>query len=52
MKLFDAHGDIWYDVMMHSEKGERDIFRKYQLPKFQKGNVSRRSVSDVGRSAL
>ena len=40
MKLFDAHGDIWYDVMMHSEKGERDIFRKYQLPKFQKGNVS------------
>ena len=40
MKIFDAHGDIWYDVMMHSEKGERDIFRKYQLPKFQQGGVS------------
>lgn len=40
MKLYDAHGDIWYDVVSHSQKGERDIFRKYQLPKFQKGGVS------------
>ena len=39
MKLYDAHGDIWYDVLQHSLKGERDIFRKYQLPKFQKGGV-------------
>ncbi len=40
MKLYDAHGDIWYDILQHSLKGERDIFRKYQLPKFQAGNVS------------
>lgn len=39
MNLYDAHGDIWYDVVKHSQKGERDIFRKYQLPKFQKGGV-------------
>lgn len=39
MKIYDAHGDIWYDVVSHSMKGERDIFRKYQLPKFQKGGV-------------
>lgn len=40
MKLYDAHGDIWYDVMIHSEKGERDIFRRYQLPKFRQGGIS------------
>ncbi len=39
MNLYDAHGDIWYDVLWHSEMGERDIFRKYQLPKFKKGGV-------------
>ena len=39
LKLYDAHGDIWYDIVQHSQKGERDIFRKYQLPKFQKGGV-------------
>jgi membrane dipeptidase len=39
MKLYDGHSDIWYDVMLHSEKGERDIFRKYHLNKFQKGGV-------------
>ena len=39
MKVYDAHGDIWYDILQHSLKGERDIFRKYQLPKFQKGGV-------------
>ena len=39
MNLYDAHGDIWYDVVQHSLKGERDIFRKYQLPKFKKGGV-------------
>lgn len=33
LKLSDAHGDIWYDIVNHSQKGERDIFRKYQLPK-------------------
>ncbi len=39
VNLYDAHGDIWYDVLWHSEMGERDIFRKYQLPKFKKGGV-------------
>ena len=38
-QLFDAHGDIWSDVTIHSLKGERDIFRKYHLDKFKKGNV-------------
>ena len=35
-QLFDAHGDIWSDVTIHSLKGERDIFRKYHLDKFKK----------------
>ncbi len=39
MNLYDAHGDIWYDVLFHSEMGERDIFRKYHLPKFQEGGI-------------
>ena len=34
-QLFDAHGDIWSDVTIHSLKGERDIFRKYHLDKFK-----------------
>ena len=51
MNLYDAHGDIWYDVLWHSEMGERDIFRKYQLPKFKKGGVFGGTFF-VDRSAL
>lgn len=39
-QLFDAHGDIWSDVTVRSLKGERDIFRKYHLDKFKKGQIS------------
>lgn len=39
IEIYDGHGDIWYDVLQHSLKGERDVFCKYQLPKFKKGHV-------------
>ena len=39
--IFDGHGDIWTDVTCkHIDKGERDIFRRYHLDKFKKGNVT------------
>ena len=39
--IFDGHGDVWTDVTCkHVDKGEHDVFRKYHLNKFKKGNVS------------
>lgn len=39
--IFDGHGDVWTDVTCHAvDHGERDIFRKYHLKKFQEGNVT------------
>ncbi|MDO4555845.1 MAG: membrane dipeptidase [Lachnospiraceae bacterium] len=39
--IFDGHGDIWTDVTVKRVNlGEKDIFRKYHIEKFRKGNVS------------
>ncbi len=39
--IFDGHGDVWTDVTCkHVDKGEHDVFRKYHLDKFRKGNVT------------
>lgn len=39
--IFDGHGDIWTDVTVkRADRGERDIFRRYHLEKFRKGNVT------------
>lgn len=36
---FDLHGDIGYDVYTHVQKGEKDIFKKRHLKKFQTGGI-------------
>lgn len=36
---FDGHSDIWTDVVTKSQKGERDIFRKYHYDRLQKGEI-------------
>lgn len=36
---FDGHTDIWTDVTLRRLAGEKDVFRKYHLPKWQKGNL-------------
>ncbi len=39
--IFDGHGDIWTDVTCRRiDFGETDVFRKRQLKKFRKGNVT------------
>lgn len=37
--VFDAHSDIWSDVTQRSLRGERDILRKYHLPRLKKGGI-------------
>ncbi len=39
--IFDGHGDVWTDVTCRAvDHGERDIFRKHHLHKFQEGGVT------------
>lgn len=38
--IFDAHGDIWTDVTVKRQQGKIDIFKKYHLEKYKKGNVN------------
>lgn len=37
--LFDGHSDILTDVLLKRLCGERDILKRYHLPKMQKGNI-------------
>ncbi len=42
--IFDGHGDVWTDVTCRAvDHGERDIFRKHHLHKFQEGGGYRRN---------
>lgn len=38
--IFDAHADIWSDVVVRRSRGEREVFRSRHLQKFKKGGVS------------
>jgi len=38
--IFDAHADIWSDVVVRRGRGERDIFLNHHLEKFKKGGIS------------
>jgi membrane dipeptidase len=38
--IFDAHADIWSDVVVRRSRGEREVFRNCHLEKFKKGGVS------------
>ncbi|WP_026893712.1 dipeptidase [Clostridiisalibacter paucivorans] len=38
--IFDAHGDIWTDITIKREQGEKDIFKKYHLKKYKRGEVT------------
>ncbi|MZQ98250.1 MAG: membrane dipeptidase [Acidaminobacter sp.] len=38
--IFDAHADIWSDVVVRRSRGEREVFRNRHLEKFKKGGVS------------
>lgn len=40
MTIFDAHADIWHNVAEKSKAGERDIFVKHHLEKFNKGGIT------------
>lgn len=39
IKIFDAHADIWNDVVNKRSRGEKNIIQKYHLDKFKEGNV-------------
>jgi len=39
MKIFDAHGDIWCDVLRRRSNGETDIIMKYHASKFERGHI-------------
>lgn len=39
MKIFDGHADIWYDVAQKKKLGQNDIFKKYHLERFKKGEI-------------
>lgn len=38
--IFDGHGDIWTDVTVKREAGEEDIFKKFHLERYKKGEVN------------
>lgn len=38
--IFDAHGDIWTDVTVKKQKGNKDIFKNFHLEKYKKGQVN------------
>lgn len=37
--IFDGHSDIWADVALRTEKGERNIIREHHLERLKKGNI-------------
>lgn len=37
--IFDGHTDIWTDVTIRRLSGEKDVFRRRHLPKWQKGGL-------------
>ncbi|MGL4393524.1 MAG: dipeptidase [Fusobacteriaceae bacterium] len=39
MKIFDAHGDYWYDVAEKKRAGEKNILQKYHLEKIRAGEI-------------
>lgn len=39
IKIFDAHADIWNDVVNKRAQGEKHIILKYHLDKFKEGGV-------------
>lgn len=39
MKIFDGHGDIWYDLAQRKKENIEDRFKSFHLPKFEKGNI-------------
>lgn len=38
--IFDSHADIWTDVTMMRQRGDRDIFKKKHLDKYITGGVN------------
>lgn len=38
--IFDAHGDIWTDVTVKRQKGNKDVFKNFHLGKYNKGQVN------------
>ncbi|MCF6460689.1 dipeptidase [Clostridium sp. Cult3] len=38
--IFDAHGDIWTDVTVKRQKGNKDVFKNFHLEKYCKGQVN------------
>jgi len=38
--IFDSHADIWTDVTMMRQKGEKDIFKNKHIHKYTKGGVN------------
>jgi len=39
MKIFDAHGDIWCDVLRRRSNGETGIIMKHHASKFESGHI-------------
>ncbi|MBF8983899.1 dipeptidase [Lutibacter sp. B2] len=37
--IFDAHGDIWTDVTVKRQKGERNVFKKHHLKGYEQGQI-------------
>jgi membrane dipeptidase len=40
MKIFDMHADIGMDVADKRKSGEKDILKRFHLPKFEKGEIA------------
>lgn len=39
MQIFDGHSDLWMNVDIRRNKGERDIIENYHTERWKKGNV-------------
>lgn len=37
--IFDGHGDIWTDVTVKRQEGNKDIFKSFHLERYKKGGV-------------
>lgn len=37
--IFDGHTDIWTDVTLRRSAGEKNVFKTYHLPKWQRGKI-------------
>lgn len=38
--IFDGHSDIWTDVVVKMNQGEKDIIRKYHIDRLKKGKIA------------